>query len=170
MMRSFVVAAGVLLLVVSLGSACHRDATRAIANGRGGVRDTSAVQITAIAVASEFNDYDGSPVPAGSGSEYVLLDCHITAPPDQVDLTDFQLVQERASELGTEANLGNPDDTAYFYWSYLDESGRRLPEPPASAGPFPARLAFKVPVGVRTGYLFYWGLYWGPLTFPAVEP
>ena len=138
--------------------------------GRGGVTDTSAVQVTAIATAAEANDYDGKPVAAGTGSQYVLLDCRITAPPDQVDLSDFQLVRDRVPEVGTETNLGNHDDQDYFYWTYLDEAGRRLATPPNSTGPFAVRLAFKVPAGTRTGYLFYWGLYWGPLSLPAVGP
>lgn len=170
-MRSFAVVAGVVLVVMSLGTACHRDAARAfVTAGRGGVADTSAVQVTAIATAAEAGDYDGNPVAAGTGSQYVLLDCRITAPPNQVDVSDFQLARDRVPELGTEANLGNHDDKDYFYWTYLDAAGRRLATPPASTGPITVRLAFKVPVGIRTGYLFYWGLYWGPLTFPAAGP
>jgi hypothetical protein len=167
-MRSFAVAAGLALVVVGLGTACTRDAARAfVAAGRGGVGDTSAVRVTAVATAAEATDYDGNPVRAGTESKYVLVDCLITAPPNQVDITDFQLIQERVAEVGTETNLGNNDDRDYFYWTYLDEARRRLATPPTLTGPFAVRLAFKVPVGSRSGYLFYWGLYWGPFDFPS---
>ena len=169
-MRFFVVAAGVVLSVAGLGTACRPDPRAFVERGRGGVRDTSAVRVTAVAVAAEADNYDGNPVPAGTGSKYVLLDCRITASPNQVDLSDFQLVRERVPRIGTEVNLGNSDDKDYFFWTYLDEAGQRLATPPGSTGPIAVRLAFKVPADIRTGYLFYWGLYWGPLSFPAVAP
>mgnify|MGYP001191673153 CR=1 FL=1 len=157
-------------MAANRGQPGHRLPARCPARVRcrrqGSVRDTSTLQITAITVAASANDYDGNPVSAGAGFQYVLLDCHFTVPSNQVDLTDFQLVRERVPETGTETNLGNNDDRDYFYWTYLDQAGQRLTAPPDTTGPFRARLAFKVPADIRAGYLFYWGLYWGPLWFP----
>jgi hypothetical protein len=93
-----------------------------------------------------------------------VVDCRIAAPVDSVDFDDFQLVRDRA-QLGHETNVGDHGDNDYFYWSYLDSSGRPATQPPTAAGPFLARLAFKVPAGATRGYLFYWGLYWGPFDF-----
>jgi hypothetical protein len=53
----------------------------------------------------------------------------------------------------------------YFGKSFIDASGNPLAEVPGSQNPVTGRIAFKVPRSARTGYLFYWGLYWGPLEF-----
>lgn len=168
-MRSIAVATGVLLALVGLTTACRKDSAPALVTlGRGRVQDTSAVRVSAVTAAALATDYDGNPVPAGTGSKCVLLDCVISAPPGEIDLSDFQLVRERVSELGAESNLGENGDSVYFYWSYLDQTGGRLAAAPDSVGPLADRLAFKVPAGVQSGYLFYWGLYWDPSTVPAV--
>jgi hypothetical protein len=167
-MSSVPLAPALVLVAAALGVGCHRDASRAvIAAGRGGLRDTSSVQITRIATATEAMDYDGHPVAAGAGSVYVLLDCRITVPSNQVDISDFQLVQSPVTEIGTETNLGNHEDEHYFYWTYLDDAARPLATAVDPTGPLAVRLAFKIPVGTRGGYLYYWGLFWGPLNFPS---
>lgn len=166
-MRSFPLALSVLLALAGLDTACRRDAARAVvAAGRGDIRDTSAVEINAIAVAEAALGYEGELVRAGTGWKYVLLDCEIVGAPAEIDLTDFQLVKDRVAELGAETNLGNHEDRDYFYWTYLDEAGQPRATPPEPAGSFVVRLAFKVPAEVRRGFLFYWGLYWGPLDIP----
>lgn len=159
----------VLLLIASaLGAGCQRGTSRGVmVAGRGGLRDTGSVQIISVATAAYTNDFKGRPVAADPGSMYVVLDCQIAAPPNQVDVSDFQLVQSLVADIGAQANLGNHEDTDYFYWSYLDAAGRPVATVPVTAGSFALRLAFKVSAGSREGYLFYWGLYWGPVTFPA---
>ncbi len=117
-----------------------------------------------MSVAAATVNYSGKDVPAGAGHRYVLVDCRIEAPVDSVDFEDFQLVRDRAV-LGYETNVGDHEDDDYFYWSYLDGSGRPTSTVPIGTGPVAARLAFKVPVDAARGYLFYWGLYWGPFDF-----
>ena len=95
----------------------------------------------------------------------MLLNCRFVVSPNQVGFDDFQLVRESVTEVGREVNLGDNRDGDYFYWTFLDPSGRPVAEPPVSTGPFAARLAFKVPSDAHGGYLSYWGLYWGPLQF-----
>jgi len=130
--------------------------------GRGAISDTTVVTVTGVAVGSETVDYNGKPVQAGPGHRYVLVDCRFAVPVDQVSFDDFQLVRERAASLGQEVNLGDHGDKDYFYWTYLDAAGRPTALPPTAPGPFAARLAFKVPEEAPGGFLFYWGLYWGP--------
>ena len=86
---------------------------------------------------------------------------------EKVDFDDFQLVKERSARLGDEQNVGDNGDRDYFYWTLLDASGTPVDQLPRSSNPFNARMAFKVPRDATTGYLFYWGLYWGPLEFGA---
>jgi hypothetical protein len=127
--------------------------------------DTHRISVTRVAVASATVDYDGHEVQAGPNHQYVLLDCRIAAPVDSVHFDDFQLVRDRAVTLGAETNVGDNGDRDSFYWTFLDASGRPRIQAPDAPGPFTARLAFKVPADARRGYLFYWGLYWGPFDF-----
>jgi len=136
--------------------------------GRGPLRNVNALNVTHVMVAPATLDYDGKQVLAGAGFAYVILDCKILAPASQVRFDDFQLVRDRAAKLGDEQNVGDNGDRDYFYWSFLDESGQPALQAPTQTGPFTARLAFKVPAAARTGYLFYWGLYWGP--FDLTKP
>jgi hypothetical protein len=130
--------------------------------GRGVITDTSMVTVTGVALSSETLDYNGRKVAAGPGSRYVLLDCRFVASPDKVSFDDFQLVRNRAATLGQEENVGDHGDKDYFYWTYLEGSGKPTTAVPPSTNPFMARLAFKVPADAAQGFLFYWGLYWGP--------
>ena len=166
-MKRLLAVAGVLLVVVAAAVALsyRTIASRAfVTAGRGAVDDASAITVTVthVAVAPATIDYDGKVVQAGRGHEYVLLDCRIAAPANKVNFDDFQLVRDRAARLGEETNVGDTDDSDSFYWTYLDAAGRPVMEAPGVTGPFMARLAFKVPADARRGYLFYWGLYWGP--------
>ena len=160
---------GVAILLVAVVGALilyRRFAPQAVVTiGRGPVNDPQAISVTRVAVASATANYDGHEVAAGPDHKYVVLDCRIAAPADSVDFDDFQLVRDRAAQLGHETNVGDHGDSDYFYWSYLDASGRPVVQPLSSTGPVTARLAFKVPADARQGYLFYWGLYWGPFDF-----
>ncbi len=155
---------GGALLVVVAAVVVYRAGQPAtfVIRGRGVIGDTSAVSVTTVAVASEATDYQGNPVQAGPGHKFVLLDCRFSAPSNQVEFEDFQLVKERPAKVGEEVNLGDTEDSDSFYWGYLDASGHSVTQPPDSTGPFRARLVFKVPTEARQGYLSYWGLYWGP--------
>ena len=133
-----------------------------VSAGRGALGDARLVQLAATRSAESARDFNGAAVEAGPEHKFVLIDVRIDAPADKVDFDDFQLVREKAARLGEERNVGNNDDRDQFYWAYLDEAGNQVAEVPA-ARPFPARLTFKVPKDARSGFLFYWGLYWGPL-------
>ncbi|HUL04643.1 MAG TPA: hypothetical protein VLV16_15580 [Gemmatimonadales bacterium] len=140
----------------------HQAAQDALVSvGRGVITDVGTVTVIHAGVSPETVDYDGKTVQAGAGHQYVLLDCRIEAPSQDVDFDDFQLVRDRAP-LGHEVNVGNHADAGYFYWTYLDASGRPAGQTLATAKAFIARLSFKVPSDVPSAYLFYWGLYWGP--------
>jgi len=136
-----------------------------VAAGRGVVNDSQVVTVDRVTTAETTADFSGVPVPAGPGYKYVLIDCTINAPAGQVDFDDFQLVKSKAATLGAEENVGDNADRNYFYWSFLDGSGQRLAEVANTQSPVHARIAFKVPSEATTGYLFYWGHYWGPLEF-----
>jgi len=154
------------LAVAAVVLSCRNPDPRAsLTAGRGAVGDTSAISVRHVAIAPATVDYAGKEVRAGPDHRYVLIDCQIAVAPDSLDFNDFQLVQDRAAQLGHEINIGDHGDRDYFYWSYLDESESPVMEPPGTTGPFMARLAFKVPASARKGYLFYWGLYWGPFEF-----
>jgi hypothetical protein len=159
-------AARAALLVSVTAAACRsRPQDSVIAPGRGAISNTQAMTVIAVATASEAMDYDGKNVQAGPDHNYVVLHCRFAVAPNQVYFDDFQLVRDRVAKVGQEANLGDNRDGDYFYWTFLDTSGRPTAELPASTSPFEARLAFKVPSGEQGGYLSYWGLYWGPLQF-----
>jgi hypothetical protein len=156
--------AGVVLVLVVAALAPYRSlAPRAfVAAGRGPVDDERTISVAHVAVAAATVYCDGKEVPAGPGFQYVRLDCRIAAPVNSVQFDDFQLVRDRAAKVGDETNLGDNGDRHYFYWAFLDPAGRPVTQLSGPAGPFTARLAFKVPADSRRGYLFYWGLYWGP--------
>ena len=159
------VARAVLLVSVTAAACRSRAQDSFIALGRGAISNIGAVSVIAVATASETMDYDGKRVQAGPDHKYVLLNCRFAVSPRQVNFDDFQLVRDSVGKVGQEANLGDNRDGDYFYWTFLDTSGRPVAELPGSTSPFAARLAFKVPSGAQGGYLFYWGLYWGPLQF-----
>ena len=166
-MKRLLAVAGVILVLGVTGLALYRSlAPRAfVAAGRGDVDDSRTISVAHVAVAPATVNYDGKEVQAGPGFHYVLLDCRIAAPVNSVQFDDFQLVRDRAATVGKETNLGDNGDRDYFYWTFLDTAGRPVTQLAGPAGPFTARLAFKVPADARRGYLFYWGLYWGPFDF-----
>ena len=164
------VARAVVLVSVAAAACRSRAQDRFVALGRGAIGNVEALSVVAVATASETRDYDGKTVHAGPDRKYVLLTCHFAVSPNQVNFDDFQLVRDSAAKAGQEANVGDNRDGDYFYWTFLDTSGRPVAELPSSTSPFAARLAFKVPSGAQRGYLFYWGLYWGPLQFEASGP
>jgi hypothetical protein len=161
------VVAGVLLVVAIAAIVLHRTrAPRAfVTAGRSPLIDTHTVSVTRVAVAPATVNYDGKEVQAGPGHKYVLLDCRIAAAATSVQFDDFQLVRDSVAEIGHETNVGDHGERDSFYWTFLDETGGPLMQAPDEAGPFMARLAFKVPTDAHRGYLFTWGLYWGPLDF-----
>ncbi len=163
-MRLVTVSAVVVVALVALAwVGYHLVLPRAfVSAGRGALSDTRLVQLAGTRSARSAQDWNGAAVEAGPEHKFVLIDVRIDAPAEKVDFPDFQLVQEKAARLGEERNVGNNADDGYFYWSYLDDAGNQVADPP-EAPPFPARLTFKVPKDARSGYLFYWGLYWGPL-------
>ncbi len=165
-MKIIAVAAGVLVVIAVVAFAAYRFVPRAfVTAGRGVVSDPSVLSVTRVATAASTLDFNGQQVQAGTGKKYVLIDCVINAPADRIDFDDFQLVKSRAATLGDEENIGDNVDENYFYWSFLDTSGGPVSEVPKAQNPVRARIAFKVPGDSATGYLFSWGLYWGPLEF-----
>jgi hypothetical protein len=138
-----------------------------VAGGRGAIKDARVVQVVRVQTAKAAMGYDGKPVDAGPESDYVLIDLRVDAPPDRVDFDDFQLVRGKVPQVGDEENVGDNTDRQYFYWCFVDAVGNAVLEMPTLGQPFMARVAFKVPSSARSGYLSYWGLYWGPLEFGA---
>ena len=134
-----------------------------VAAGRGALTETGSLQVIRVSTSGTALDFDGRPVEAGAGKKYALIDCRFNVPADKVDFDDFQLVKGHSAKLGDEENVGNHAERAYFFWTFLDGTDTPFSEVAGSLSPFNARLAFKVPEDATTGYLFYWGLYWGPL-------
>jgi hypothetical protein len=163
-MRLLTVSAVVLVALVALAWVGYRLLLphAFVSAGRGALGDARLVQLGGTRSARSAQDWNGAPVEAGPGHKFVLIDVRVDAPADNVDFADFQLVQEKAARLGEERNVGDNADDDHFYWSYLDDAGNQVADAP-EARPFPARLTFKVPKDARAGYLFYWGLYWGPI-------
>lgn len=164
-MRIAAIAIAVLLALVLAAFVAYRVLLpRAfVAMGRGALTETDAVQVIRVTTSGTALDFDGKPVDAGAGNKYALIDCRFSVPADKVDFDDFQLVKGHAAKLGDEENVGNHADRGYFFWTFLDAAGNPVSEVSGSVNPFNARIAFKVPEESTTGYLFYWGLYWGPL-------
>ena len=163
----FVAARIVLLGSIAIGACRSRPQEKFVARGRGALSRVEALSIIAVTTAPETMNYDGKRVAAGPGYQYVLLDCRFTVSPNEVNFDDFQLVRDSAATIGQERNVGDNQDDDYFSWTYLDNSGRPGANVPGSVSPFTARLSFKVPRAAEGGYLFYWGLYWGPAQFHA---
>src|SRR6266853_1500173 len=82
-------------------------------------------------------------------------------------LSSVEALSIIAVTTGQELNVGDNQSDDYYYWTYLDNSGRPVADLPGSVRPFTARLSFKVPGDAQIGYLFYSGLYWGPAQFHA---
>ena len=163
-MKLLTVSAVVLVALVALAWVGYRLLLpRAfVSAGRGAIRDVRLVQLAGTRSARSAQDFNGAAVQAGPEHKFVLIDVRIDAFADRVGFDDFQLVKEKAARLGEERNVGNNADDDNFYWAYLDDAGNQVAEAPG-ARPFSARLTFKVPKDARSAYLFYWGLYWGPL-------
>ena len=163
-MKLLTVSAVVLVALVALAWVGYRLLLpRAfVSAGRGVLGDARLVQLAGTRSVRSAQDFNGAAVQAGPEHKFVLIDLRIDAPADRVDFDDFQLVKEKAARLGEERNVGNNADDDHFYWAFLDDAGNQVAEAPG-ARPFPARLTFKVPKDARAAYLFYWGLYWGPL-------
>ena len=164
-MRGFAIAAGILVALAIAAFVAYRLIVPRlfVAAGRGAINDSALVRVTRVAHAESTLDYKGQTVQSGPNHRYVIIDCQIDAPADKVDFDDFQLVKDKAPSLGAEENVGSNADRDYFYWSFIDGSGHPVAEVPASSAPLRARLSFKVPRDAKSGYLFYWGFYWGPL-------
>ncbi len=166
-LKVFVAARVVLLGSIAIGACRSRPQEKFVALGRGALSSVEALSIIAVTTAPETMHYDGKRVAAGPGHQYVLLDCRFTVSPNEVNFDDFQLVQDSAATIGQELNVGDNQSDDYYYWTYLDNSGRPVADLPGSVRPFTARLSFKVPGDAQIGYLFYSGLYWGPAQFHA---
>jgi hypothetical protein len=136
-----------------------------VAVGRGAIDSEESVEVLRVRTGPSTLDFNGKPVEAGPHHKYVMVDLRINAPAGKSKLDDFQLVREKVSDLGGGENIGDNMDRDYFYWAYLDASGDPITEVPATQAPFDTRIAFKVPTSVTSGYLFYWGYYWGPVQF-----
>jgi hypothetical protein len=111
-----------------------------------------ALSVVAVTTAPETMNYDGR---------------RVAVSPNEVSFDDFQLVRDSVATIGQERNVGDNQDDDYFYWTYLNDSGQPVAAVPGSVRSFTARLSFKVPSDAQSGYLSYWGLYWGPAQFHA---
>ena len=116
-----------------------------------------------MSVAAATVNYSGKDVAAGAGHRYVLVDCRIEAP-------STAWISKTSSSCATALSWDTRPTWATTRTTTISIGptwmGRVVP--PAGSHrhrPVAARLAFKVPVDAARGYLFYWGLYWGPFDF-----
>lgn len=121
------------------------------------------LKITKISRTTTVNDDDAKPVTAAPGNRFVQLDCHVTIPFDQMDIYDFQLVRAKSSELGKEENVGDNSKDNHFFGIPITKDGIELKDFDLKSTDYYIRLVFQIPESANTGYLFYWGEYWGPL-------
>jgi hypothetical protein len=104
-------------------------------------------------------------VNADVGKKFVSVDIRIAASPTEFDVDDFQLVKAKSAQPGSEENLGDNSQDNYFFWTPLDTSGNPTAALDPKSKESRVRLSFQVPKEATVGYLFYWGVYVGPLQF-----
>ena len=132
--------------------------------GRGPINEES-LQILDVRSAAESIDENGQTIQALDEMKFVVIDTTIDAPFLDFDVYDFQLVKRRSEKLGEEENVGDNWAENSFLYVLLDASGRPSSDFESPASPVKLRLSFQVPVEATTGYLFYWGVYFGPIQF-----
>ncbi len=102
---------------------------------------------------------------ADVGKKFVSVDIRIAASPTEFDVDDFQLVKAKSAQPGSEENLGDNSQDNYFFWTPLDTSGNPTAALDPKSKESRVHLSFQVPKEATVGYLFYWGVYVGPLQF-----
>lgn len=131
--------------------------------GRGPI-SAETVQIEKIVTAtSAFNDRH-QVVSSSKSSQFVVIDILVKARFTDFDIYDFQLVKNNTAKLGYEENIGDNSTDNYFYWSILDANGKETTSI-SDGAETKIRLYFEIPNETESGYLFYWGEYFGPLNF-----
>jgi len=132
--------------------------------GRGPINEDS-LQILDVRSDATSIDENGQEVRALDEMKFVVIDTSIDAPFLDFDVYDFQLVKGRSEKLGEEENVGDNWAENSFLFVLLDSSGTPTSDFESPTSPLPLRLSFQVPLEATTGYLFYWGVYFGPIQF-----
>jgi hypothetical protein len=135
-----------------------------VSAGRGAI-SAEVLAVERVTAQDSVAAYKDQRVNADLGKKFVSIEIRIAASPTEFDVDDFQLVKAKTAEVGSEENLGDNSQDNYFFWTPLDASG----QPAASLDPKSeesrVRLSFQVPKEATEGFLFYWGVYVGPLQF-----
>lgn len=133
-----------------------------VSAGRGSLTE-ERLKVERVAIESTAVGQDGHRVAADTDKKFVVLDVHLALAPNQVDPDDFQLVKSKAEKLGTEENVGSNLGDNSFFWTPLGGNGQPVDPLDSRASDTRLRLSFQVPKEARVGYLFYWGVYRGPI-------
>ena len=132
--------------------------------GRGPINEDS-LQILDVHSAAQSIDENGNAVSALDEMKFVVVDTSVDAPFLDFDVYDFQLVKGKSEKLGEEENVGDNWAENSFLYVLLDSSGKPSSDFESPTSPVNLRLSFQVPLEAKSGYLFYWGVYFGPIQF-----
>jgi len=125
-----------------------------ISMGRGSI-NADAVSVEKIVIEKTVKDDNGKPITADTDNVFATFYINATVPANKFDITEFQIVREKAEKIGTEKNIGDPVNHNYYFWTMLDETDK--------SSRF--SISFQIPKGEKRGFLFFWGIYWGPYEF-----
>jgi len=135
-----------------------------VSYGRGPISEES-LQILDVRSEAMSIDEFGQAVQALDGMKFVVVDTTIDASFHDFDVYDFQLVKALSENLGEEENVGDNWADNSFLFVLLDGSGNSITNYESTGSPIRLRLSFQVPTDATTGFLFYWGVYFGPINF-----
>ena len=110
-------------------------------------------------------DEAGQTVQALDGMKFVVIDTTVDASFLDFDVYDFQLVKARSEKLGEEENVGDNWADNSFLFVLFDDLGNPTSNYEKTEPPIRLRFSFQVPTDATTGFLFYWGVYFGPIKF-----
>jgi len=157
----------ILTLAIAAFVVYRAFAPRAFVSAGRGAITAELLAVERVAVQDHITADKGQRMNADLGKKFVSLDIRIAAGPTEFDVDDFQLVKAKAAQLGSEENLGDNSQDNYFFWTPIDASGQPASSLDAKSKESRIRLSFQVPTEATVGYLFYWGVYVGPLEFAS---
>ena len=125
-----------------------------VSMGRGPI-SSDTLSVEDVLIEKSVKNYDGEQVSADINNKFVTFLVKTSVPSTEFDVYEFQLVKEVAPSIGMEQNIGDNLSDNYYFWSMQSET--------ENSSYF--SMSFQVPDKEIKGYLFYWGVYFGPYDF-----
>ena len=125
-----------------------------VSMGRGPI-SSDTLSVEDVLIEKSVKNYDGEQVSADINNKFVTFLVKTSVPSTEFDVYEFQLVKEVAPSIGMEQNIGDNLSDNYYFWSMQSET--------ENSSYF--SMSFQVPDNEIKGYLFFWGVYFGPYDF-----